>query len=187
MGFRFQRRVTLFPGVRLNFSRRGISTTIGPRGASVNFGRFGATLNVGVPGTGLSLRKKLGQSSPNGNRTVPPPPIAPLVPAAAALPESGAREIGSAPAAEVTTDGLESLKRLIIEARAERETLRASFPAHSGKREGPNGGCETRSTGSGRASSESTCRNERRLSKSWRKGWPLPGQHLGAPSRPPWG
>jgi len=28
MGLRFQRRVTLFPGVRLNFSRRGISTVL---------------------------------------------------------------------------------------------------------------------------------------------------------------
>ena len=129
MGLRFQRRVTLFPGVRLNFSRRGISTTIGPRGASLNFGRSGTTLNVGVPGTGLSLRKKLTQSPPSGQHAIPPVPAAFPVPAPEPASESGAREIGSAPAAEVTTDGLEPLKRLIIEARAERQTLRAKLPS----------------------------------------------------------
>ena len=38
MGFRFQRRLKLFPGVRLNFSRGGISTTIGMGGASLTLG-----------------------------------------------------------------------------------------------------------------------------------------------------
>jgi Protein of unknown function (DUF4236)/Bacterial SH3 domain len=59
MGFRFQRRLKLFPGVRLNFSGGGISTTIGVRGASVTLGRGGAYVNVGLPGTGLSFREKL--------------------------------------------------------------------------------------------------------------------------------
>jgi hypothetical protein len=48
MDLRFQRRISLFPGVRLNFSRHGISTTIGPRGASITLGGHGAALNLGI-------------------------------------------------------------------------------------------------------------------------------------------
>jgi hypothetical protein len=59
MSFRFQRRLTLFPGVRLNFSRNGISTSIGPRGASITLGQGGVWANLGIPGTGLSYRQKL--------------------------------------------------------------------------------------------------------------------------------
>lgn len=47
------------PGVRLNISKSGISTTIGPRGASVGIGKRGAFLNLGIPGTGLSYRQRL--------------------------------------------------------------------------------------------------------------------------------
>jgi hypothetical protein len=59
MGLRFQRRVTLFPGVRLNFSKNGISTSLGPRGATVSVGKRGTFLNVGLPGTGLSYRTRI--------------------------------------------------------------------------------------------------------------------------------
>jgi hypothetical protein len=58
LGFRFHRSIRLLPGVRINLSRRGISTTIGPRGASVNVGSRGTYANVGLPGTGLSSRTR---------------------------------------------------------------------------------------------------------------------------------
>jgi len=51
--------MTLFPGVRVNFSRRGISTTFGIPGASVNIGSKGVYLNTGIPGTGLYNRTRL--------------------------------------------------------------------------------------------------------------------------------
>ena len=58
MGFRFRKRLKLFPGVSLNFSKQGISSlSIGPRGATVNIplGRSGGSrTTVGLPGTGLS-------------------------------------------------------------------------------------------------------------------------------------
>lgn len=54
MGFRFRKSVKLLPGVRLNFSTRGVSTSLGGRGATVNIGRKGARATVGLPGTGLS-------------------------------------------------------------------------------------------------------------------------------------
>ncbi|KEO75433.1 DUF4236 domain-containing protein [Anditalea andensis] len=47
------------PGITLNLSKRGISTTVGIPGASVNFNRQGTFLNTGIPGTGLYDRKRL--------------------------------------------------------------------------------------------------------------------------------
>jgi hypothetical protein len=67
MGFRFQRRVRILPGVRLNFSTRGTSLSLGPRGADVNFGRHGATVNVGIPGTGLRWTQKVCPTSRNAS------------------------------------------------------------------------------------------------------------------------
>ena len=54
MGFRFQRRVKILPGVSLNFSKSGVSTTVGPRGAKVTIGHGKVRETVGVPGTGIS-------------------------------------------------------------------------------------------------------------------------------------
>jgi hypothetical protein len=54
MGFRFRRSVKLFPGLRLNFGKRGISASIGVRGAHVTYGPTGTRTTVGLPGTGLS-------------------------------------------------------------------------------------------------------------------------------------
>jgi hypothetical protein len=60
MGLRFHRVFSLLPGVRLNVSKSGLSTSVGPRGADVNIGRHGITTNAGIPGTGLSYRQKMG-------------------------------------------------------------------------------------------------------------------------------
>lgn len=59
MGFRFRKTVSLGKGVRLNFSKSGVSTSVGSRGASVSFGKRGTYANVGIPGTGISYRKRL--------------------------------------------------------------------------------------------------------------------------------
>jgi Protein of unknown function (DUF4236) len=60
MGFRFQKRIPILPGVRINLSKSGASASLGPRGADVNIGAGGVTTNAGIPGTGLSYRSKLG-------------------------------------------------------------------------------------------------------------------------------
>jgi hypothetical protein len=60
MGFRFQKRISLLPGVRINLSKSGASASVGPRGADVNIGPHGMTTNAGIPGTGLSYRQKVG-------------------------------------------------------------------------------------------------------------------------------
>ncbi len=54
MGWRLRRSVQVIPGVRLNFSKSGVSTTIGGRGLHTTYGRGRARTTVGVPGTGLS-------------------------------------------------------------------------------------------------------------------------------------
>jgi len=59
MAFRFQRRIRLAPGVRLNLSKRGLGLSLGPRGASLSVGPSGVHGHAGVPGTGLAYRQKL--------------------------------------------------------------------------------------------------------------------------------
>ena len=60
MGFRFRKSIKIAPGVRVNLSRRGVSTSIGPRGAKLNVGRQGVRATVGLPGTGISYSKTIG-------------------------------------------------------------------------------------------------------------------------------
>ena len=59
MAWSYRKRVRIAPGVHLNLSRRGVSTTIGVRGASVNFGKKGMYVNTGIPGTGFYNRQKI--------------------------------------------------------------------------------------------------------------------------------
>jgi len=125
MGLRFQRRLTLFPGVRLNFSRSGISASIGPRGASFTVGPRGSSLNLGIPGTGLSLRHSLnGGNGHAGQPELPSPRGAPVLP----IPEPEGTQIASAPISEVNSEGLAALKKLLLEVIAERKSLEASIP-----------------------------------------------------------
>lgn len=60
---RYRNRIKLAPGMFINVSKSGISTTIGPRGASVNIGKSGAYLNTGIPGSGLYNRTKISATS----------------------------------------------------------------------------------------------------------------------------
>ncbi|HSS14776.1 MAG TPA: DUF4236 domain-containing protein [Rhizomicrobium sp.] len=66
MGFRFQKRISILPGVRINLSKSGVSTSLGPRGADVNIGKDGVTANAGIPGTGLSYRQKVSSGGKGG-------------------------------------------------------------------------------------------------------------------------
>jgi hypothetical protein len=72
MGFRFSKRITLLPGVRMNLSKSGASLSVGPRGASVTMGKRGVYGNVGLPGTGLSYRERL--DKPNRPERAPAAP-----------------------------------------------------------------------------------------------------------------
>jgi hypothetical protein len=52
--FRFRRSIRLFPGVRLNIGKTGVSTSLGVRGAHITVGHGKVRTTVGLPGTGLS-------------------------------------------------------------------------------------------------------------------------------------
>ena len=78
MGFRFFRRMNIAPGVRLNFSKSGISPSFGVRGARITLGRGGIRKTVGIPGTGLFYTEISGTGIRRGRRRqqaeTPPPP-----------------------------------------------------------------------------------------------------------------
>jgi len=59
MGFRFRTSVKLAPGLRLNFSKSGVSTSVGVRGARVNFSKRGIYQTIGIPGTGMYWTQRL--------------------------------------------------------------------------------------------------------------------------------
>jgi hypothetical protein len=54
MGWRFQKRKRIAPGVTLNLGRRGASLSAGPRGARATVGRRGLTATLSLLGTGLA-------------------------------------------------------------------------------------------------------------------------------------
>jgi hypothetical protein len=56
MGFRFQRRINLGGGVRLNLSKSGVGMSVGTKGLRVGTGPRGNYTSVGIPSTGLSYR-----------------------------------------------------------------------------------------------------------------------------------
>ena len=60
MGFIFRKRIKILPGITLNVSKSGLSTTIGPKGAKFTLGgKRGPRATVGLPDTGLSYSKSL--------------------------------------------------------------------------------------------------------------------------------
>jgi hypothetical protein len=54
MGWRFRRSVKILPGIRLNFSRSGVSTSVGVRGAHITVGHGKVRETVGLPGSGIN-------------------------------------------------------------------------------------------------------------------------------------
>lgn len=61
-GLRFRKTISILPGVKINLSKSGVSTSVGGKGATLNVGHGKKTVTLGVPGTGLSYRAK-----PTGN------------------------------------------------------------------------------------------------------------------------
>jgi hypothetical protein len=54
--FRFRKTFTILPGVRINLSKTGVSSSLGGNGATLNVGKQGPVATFGIPGTGLSYR-----------------------------------------------------------------------------------------------------------------------------------
>jgi len=55
MGWRFQRRKNLLPGVTLNIGKRGAGVSAGPRGAKASVGPRGLAATLSLVGTGLAF------------------------------------------------------------------------------------------------------------------------------------
>lgn len=70
MGFRFRKTIKILPGVKINVSKSGVSTSIGGPGATVNLKRGRKTkTTIGVPGTGLSHTSYSGASDNDAEKT----------------------------------------------------------------------------------------------------------------------
>jgi len=54
MGFRLRKRIKLLPGLWLNLSKTGVSTSIGGKGVTVNIKDGKTKTTIGIPGTGIS-------------------------------------------------------------------------------------------------------------------------------------
>ncbi|QSE72354.1 DUF4236 domain-containing protein [Rhodococcus sp. PSBB049] len=92
MGFRFSKSIQVVPGVRLNFSRRGVGYSVGGKGMRITKhanGRISRT--VSVPGTGLSHQQTL-RTAPRRTRTarIPASPPRPGIPPTAPVPLASA-------------------------------------------------------------------------------------------------
>ena len=74
MGFRFRKSIKLFPGVRVNLSKSGVSASVGVKGATVNISDKGTRATVNIPGTGISYSEK---RAPNRRLMTPAPATAP--------------------------------------------------------------------------------------------------------------
>jgi hypothetical protein len=118
MAWNFRRRIKIIPGVHLNFSKNGVSTSIGVRGASVTFGSKGTYFNAGIPGTGLYSRQKISSSSaslPNLERS---PEVMTQVPG---------DNIFSEDVLEITSQDMAGIKQAIVAAREQRTLLRSDL------------------------------------------------------------
>ncbi|WP_283648023.1 DUF4236 domain-containing protein [Hafnia paralvei] len=59
MGFRFRKRIKIAPGLSINISKSGVSTSIGGKGSTVNIGKKGVKATTSIPGTGISHSSNL--------------------------------------------------------------------------------------------------------------------------------
>lgn len=122
MGWRFRKSFSPLPGIRLNFSPRGISTSVGAGPARLYLGSQGAAITTRVPGTGISYRQpvRLPHSVTEQPAQTSPQPTIPQVATPAA---PTATEIRSASTAALTSEGLQRVKELLIMAQDERARL----------------------------------------------------------------
>lgn len=143
MALRFRQTFALFPGVRINVGKRGISTSIGVPGASVNIGRQGVRATLGAPGTGLSYstlvvpadkppRSPDTQPTPESDGFTGPPvanPAAGNNPATAKvyMPHTGMNEIASASVEALTSTSLLPLRDIIAKAREQQSQVKSDL------------------------------------------------------------
>lgn len=115
MAWSFHKRIKIIPGVHLNLSKSGISTSIGVKGASMTFGKSGTYLNTSLPFLNINNRHKL-----SGSNTTP---------------DSYDRDaplhlfgnIFSADVQEITSQNMAGVKEAILLARQQRKELKSDL------------------------------------------------------------
>ena len=119
MGFRFRRSFKVFPGVRVNLSKSGLSTSFGGRGASINVSSRGVRGTVGIPGTGLSYSQKLTPGLNHSNAGTSQFWIPPSQSPSPNVPQTQASDlnaIASGPLHSITSPKLMDLRQMLIDA-----------------------------------------------------------------------
>ena len=69
MAWSYKKRIKVAPGVHLNISKSGVSTSMGSKGMSITTGPKGTYLNTSIPGTGLYNRQKIAPASNSSGGT----------------------------------------------------------------------------------------------------------------------
>lgn len=104
MGWRFRRSVKIFPGLRLNISKRSAGLSAGPRGAKVSINTRGEVRRTaGIPGTGLSYTE---QTTLGRDDASEQPPELERVPGEATRRRSPRKLVGWTSAAVILVIGL---------------------------------------------------------------------------------
>lgn len=60
MAFRIRKSFKIAPGLRVNVSKSGLSTSVGGKGTTVNLSKRGTKVTNSIPGTGISTSKLYG-------------------------------------------------------------------------------------------------------------------------------
>ncbi|WEK71213.1 MAG: DUF4236 domain-containing protein [Candidatus Chryseobacterium colombiense] len=118
MTWSYRKRIKIIPGVHLNFSKKGISTSIGVKGVSLNFSSSGTRINTNV--LGFSNSYKLSGSSPQRSKSQYFPEPQPLY---TALSDN----IFSADLHEITSQNMAGIKESIIIAQQQKAELQTDL------------------------------------------------------------
>lgn len=112
MAWSFRKRIKIIPGVHLNLSKSGITTSIGVKGANMTFGKSGSYLNTSVPLLGLNNRQRLSSSHNNLNPEIYNDTI------------EASDNIFSCDIQEITSQNMQGIKEAIILAHQQRKDLK---------------------------------------------------------------
>ena len=100
MGFRFRKSKKILPGVRLNFSKKGVGVRFGGKYGGISVGPSGTRYSASIPGTGIYYTEKIssGKSKSKSKSGSKPAPRSAPAPAPAPAPASSRkRPIGLRP------------------------------------------------------------------------------------------
>lgn len=116
MAWSYRKRIKIIPGVHLNFSKSGISTSIGVKGARMTIGPSGTYLNTSIPVLGLSNRQKLSGATDSQANNYP-------------TPANGQKEdnIFSADLQQITSQDMQGVKEAILTAHKQRGELKTDL------------------------------------------------------------